>query len=157
MNLQPLNICMSYQGTLNLIEKISEDHDVEVQYWCDQMKDLYFQKVKKLHSFTGFLLEIVVPVSPSYPIIMPLSLLHPPLLIYQLIHLMHQYIVQFLIFHYQISQVILKKVVSSYMMTKSKIRVLSPYLFQKQETTSVTNSLVTMWIKMLDHLENVQK
>ena len=36
-------------------------------------------------------------------------------------------------------------------------RVLSPYLFQKQETTSVTNSLVTMWIKMLDHLENVQK
>ena len=56
MNLQPLNICMSYQGTLNLIEKISEDHDVEVQYWCDQMKDLYLQKVKKLHSFTGFLL-----------------------------------------------------------------------------------------------------
>ena len=46
MNLQPLNICMSYQGTLNLIEKISEDHDVEVQYWCDQMKDLYLQKVK---------------------------------------------------------------------------------------------------------------
>ena len=39
INLQPLNICMSYQGTLNLIEKISEDHDVEVQYWCDQMKD----------------------------------------------------------------------------------------------------------------------
>ena len=56
MNLQPSNICMSYQGTLNLIEKISEDHDVEVQYWCDQMKDLYLQKVKKLHSFTGFLL-----------------------------------------------------------------------------------------------------
>ena len=54
MNLQSLNICMSYQGTLNLIEKISEDHDVEVQYWCDQMKDLYLQKVKKLYSFTGF-------------------------------------------------------------------------------------------------------
>ena len=48
MNLQPLNICMSYQGTLNLIEKISEDHDVEVQYWCDQIKDLYLQKVKEI-------------------------------------------------------------------------------------------------------------
>ena len=56
MNLQPLNICMSYQGTLNLIEKIREDHDVEVQYWSDQMKDLYLQKVKKLHSLTGFFL-----------------------------------------------------------------------------------------------------
>ena len=36
MNLQPLNIYMSYQGTLNLIEKISEDHDVEVLVWPNE-------------------------------------------------------------------------------------------------------------------------
>ena len=41
MNLQPLNICMSYQGTLNLMEKLSEDHDIEVQFWRDEMKDAF--------------------------------------------------------------------------------------------------------------------
>ena len=39
MNLQPLNVCLSYQGTLNLVEKISEYHDVEVQFWQDELKE----------------------------------------------------------------------------------------------------------------------
>ena len=43
MNLQPLNICMSYQGTLNLMEKLSEDHDIEVQFWRDEMKDTFLK------------------------------------------------------------------------------------------------------------------
>ena len=43
MNLQPLNICMSYQGTLNLVEKLSEDHDIEVQFWRDEMKDAFLK------------------------------------------------------------------------------------------------------------------
>ena len=38
-NLQPLNICLSYQGTLNLVEKLCQDHDVEVQFWADEIKN----------------------------------------------------------------------------------------------------------------------
>ena len=38
MNLQPLNICLSYQGTLNLVEAISEGYDVAVEYWGDELK-----------------------------------------------------------------------------------------------------------------------
>ncbi len=38
MNLQPLNVCLSYQATLNLVEAISEGHDVAVQYWGDELK-----------------------------------------------------------------------------------------------------------------------
>ena len=35
-NLQPL---MSYQGSLNLVEKLCQDHDVEVQFWADEIKN----------------------------------------------------------------------------------------------------------------------
>lgn len=38
MNFQPLNVCLSYQGTLNLVEKISDDHDVPVFFWRDELK-----------------------------------------------------------------------------------------------------------------------
>ena len=38
MNLQPLQVCMSYKHTLRVVEKISEHHDVEVQFWRDEMK-----------------------------------------------------------------------------------------------------------------------
>ena len=31
-NLQPLNVCMSYKGTINIVEKISEDHDKDVEF-----------------------------------------------------------------------------------------------------------------------------
>ncbi len=33
LNLQPLNVCMSYQRTLNLISKVS---DIEVRLWSDE-------------------------------------------------------------------------------------------------------------------------
>ena len=39
-NLQPLSVCMSYQGTMNIVEKISEDHDIEVQEWADELVNL---------------------------------------------------------------------------------------------------------------------
>ena len=41
MCLQPLNICMSYQGTLNLVAKLSADHAIEVQFWSDEMKEVF--------------------------------------------------------------------------------------------------------------------
>ena len=44
MCLQPLNLCMSYQSSLNTIEKLSEGHDVEVQFWCDEMKEAFVDK-----------------------------------------------------------------------------------------------------------------
>ena len=31
-------VCMSYPGTLKMVEKLCEDHDVEVQFWCDDLK-----------------------------------------------------------------------------------------------------------------------
>ena len=39
-NLRPLRVCMSYQGTLNLIDTISEDHDIDIQIWADELKPL---------------------------------------------------------------------------------------------------------------------
>ena len=39
-NLQPLGICMSYQGTMNIVEKISEYHDIQVQEWADELVHL---------------------------------------------------------------------------------------------------------------------
>lgn len=32
---------MSYQGTLNLVDKIGEDHDIEVQFWADEIKNRF--------------------------------------------------------------------------------------------------------------------
>ena len=37
VNLHPLNICMSYQQTLRTLDKISEDHDVQVQVWAEEL------------------------------------------------------------------------------------------------------------------------
>ena len=39
-NLQPLNVCLTHEGTINIVNKLSEDHDVEVQYWCDELTSL---------------------------------------------------------------------------------------------------------------------
>ena len=37
MNLQPLQVCMSYQRTNDIVKSISEDHDIEVQFWKDEL------------------------------------------------------------------------------------------------------------------------
>lgn len=37
--LQPLMVCLSSSGTAKLIERLNEDHDIEVQFWADDMKD----------------------------------------------------------------------------------------------------------------------
>ena len=39
VNLNPLNVCMSYQQTLRLIDKLSEDHDVNVKFWAEELTD----------------------------------------------------------------------------------------------------------------------
>lgn len=47
-------MCMLYQGTLNLIENISADHDIDVQFWSDEMKDVILNKeVLITYTFTG--------------------------------------------------------------------------------------------------------
>ena len=33
LNLQPLNLCMSYQQTMRIVQKLSLDHDSEVVAW----------------------------------------------------------------------------------------------------------------------------
>ena len=40
MNLQPLNVCMLYRRTIELVELISKDHDIEVQFWKDELVSL---------------------------------------------------------------------------------------------------------------------
>lgn len=37
-NLQPLNICLTYQGTANIVNKISTDHDEEVKEWVHKLE-----------------------------------------------------------------------------------------------------------------------
>ena len=36
----PLTLCMSYQQTLRIIDKLSEDHDVKVIFWADELIEL---------------------------------------------------------------------------------------------------------------------
>ncbi|XP_064385649.1 uncharacterized protein LOC135334421 isoform X3 [Halichondria panicea] len=36
-NLQPLNLCLSHKGSLNIVRGISQDYDVEVQEWRDKL------------------------------------------------------------------------------------------------------------------------
>ncbi len=31
---------MSYQGTMNIIEMITEDHGIEIHTWCDERRPL---------------------------------------------------------------------------------------------------------------------
>lgn len=35
--MQPLNVCLSYSGTMKIIGNISEDHDIDVQMWSDEL------------------------------------------------------------------------------------------------------------------------
>ena len=32
-------VCLSHSGTIKFINKISEDYDIEVQYWSDELLD----------------------------------------------------------------------------------------------------------------------
>ena len=37
-NLQPLNVCLTYQGTTNIVKKISQDYDAEVREWAKNLE-----------------------------------------------------------------------------------------------------------------------
>ena len=39
VNLQPLNICMSFQQTHRILRKISEDHDAIVKVWAGELSE----------------------------------------------------------------------------------------------------------------------
>uniref|UniRef100_A0A1X7TAT2 Uncharacterized protein n=1 Tax=Amphimedon queenslandica TaxID=400682 RepID=A0A1X7TAT2_AMPQE len=39
--LQPLKVCLSHSGTLKLIDKLAEDHDINVQFWSDDLKNRF--------------------------------------------------------------------------------------------------------------------
>lgn len=48
MCLHPLNLCMSYQASLDTVERISSDHDVEVEFWSDELKVAFLEKKVRL-------------------------------------------------------------------------------------------------------------
>ena len=37
VNMQPLGVCLSYQRTMDIIKLISQDHDIEVSFWADEL------------------------------------------------------------------------------------------------------------------------
>ena len=39
-NLQPLQVCMSFKRTMEIVKDISQDHDIEVQEWADYLTPL---------------------------------------------------------------------------------------------------------------------
>ena len=51
LNMQKLNICMSYKQSLRILKEISEHHDVEVQIWADEMKGMIEAPQKQVSSF----------------------------------------------------------------------------------------------------------
>ena len=51
-NLQPLNVCLTYQGTANIVKKISQDYDAEVREWA---KNLESNMEKPFRDKTPFL------------------------------------------------------------------------------------------------------
>lgn len=36
--MRPLFVCLSYQRTLDIVKLLSEDHDIEVSVWVDELK-----------------------------------------------------------------------------------------------------------------------
>lgn len=40
VNLRALNICMSYKQTTRIVDLLSEDHDVKVKLWADELVKL---------------------------------------------------------------------------------------------------------------------
>ena len=45
-SMQKLNICMSYQGSLDIVNKMCEQHDVEVQFWKEELERKTFSHVR---------------------------------------------------------------------------------------------------------------
>ena len=58
-NMQPLNVCLSYSGTMKIIGNISSDHDIDVQMWSDELVPKPPEEV----SITGYIRSIIL--SPS--------------------------------------------------------------------------------------------
>ena len=62
-NLQPLNICLTHQGTANIIKKISQDYDAEVREWAKKLESIMekpSQPVRKKLHITSRLYFIIV-------------------------------------------------------------------------------------------------
>ena len=50
--MQLLNLCLSHKGTMNIIENISQDHDIDVQMWCDELVPLIKKPVLDVSWYT---------------------------------------------------------------------------------------------------------
>lgn len=37
VNMQPLGVCLTYQRTMDIVKLVSQDHDMEVQMWADEL------------------------------------------------------------------------------------------------------------------------
>ena len=35
--MQPLGVCLTFQRTMDIVALISQDHDIDVQYWADEL------------------------------------------------------------------------------------------------------------------------
>ena len=60
-NLQPLCVCLSYQGTMNIIDQISADHDIDVQLWADELVD----RIRKPSEDVSLLYSMLISLSIS--------------------------------------------------------------------------------------------
>ena len=43
---------MSYQQTLRTIDKLSEDHDVKVQFWADELSELIHKPPERVSVYS---------------------------------------------------------------------------------------------------------
>ena len=51
-----LNLCMSYQCSQKIIDRLSQDHHIEVQFCSDELKTAFLDK--KVTLYTVLLLEL---------------------------------------------------------------------------------------------------
>jgi L1 cell adhesion molecule like protein len=63
--LQPLMVCLSHSGTNKLIQCISEDYDVAVQFWSHELQSKLTEWHQQSEQFCGVLLEDDVVESPQ--------------------------------------------------------------------------------------------
>ena len=53
-------VCMSYYGTLKIIERLGEDHDVEVLFWRDELKSKLDELTVSSAIFLQYIMTIVL-------------------------------------------------------------------------------------------------
>jgi len=57
---------MSYFGTLKIVDRLSEDYDVAVQFWCEDLKKQLENTVSQLFCYKDHL--VVKVIKADYPL-----------------------------------------------------------------------------------------